>query len=326
MRGLQDPVLINEWHSVIKSEDLQDKPAQAIILGERIVLYRTADGTPHAMRDLCVHRGAALSLGHVQDDLLVCPYHGWMYDEQGRCVCIPAQQERKIPSKSATSVYSCKEKYGLVWVNMGQPADDIPVFEEHEDPSYRSVVSGPYRVKAAAPRVLENFLDFSHLMWLHAGLLGSPDHPDVPDYKVMPHNGGIRTEAVPIYRPHADASGKSTVNLYVKEALRPLTGKFRKETEGSGDVIAMMLNTRPVLANETICYIVISRNFAHDVPDDKYVEFQDLVMGQDTAVVESQEPEYLPLDLQAELSLKSDQMSIAYRKWLKELGVTIGTA
>ena len=129
-----------------------------------------------------------------------------------------------------------------------------------------------------------------------------------------------------IGRSNASVSPRKTVNLYVKEALRPLTGKFRKETEGSGDVIAMVLNTRPVSENETVAHIIISRNFAFDVPDQKYVDFQDLVMGQDTAIVASQEPGFLPLDLQAELSLKSDQMSVAYRKWLKELGVTIGTA
>jgi hypothetical protein len=37
-------------------------------------------------------------------------------------------------------------------------------------------------------------------------------------------------------------------------------------------------------------------------------------------------PEMLPLDLQAELHLRSDRTAIAYRKWLRQLGLKYGTA
>ena len=55
-------------------------------------------------------------------------------------------------------------------------------------------------------------------------------------------------------------------------------------------------------------------------------EFQDKVAGQDTPIVESQRPELLPLDLQTELHLKSDRTAIAYRQWLKKIGLKYGTA
>jgi phenylpropionate dioxygenase-like ring-hydroxylating dioxygenase large terminal subunit len=51
-----------------------------------------------------------------------------------------------------------------------------------------------------------------------------------------------------------------------------------------------------------------------------------LIIDQDVPIVESQRPELLPLDLQTELHLRSDRTAIAYRKWLKELGVTFGVA
>ena len=53
---------------------------------------------------------------------------------------------------------------------------------------------------------------------------------------------------------------------------------------------------------------------------------QDKIVGQDRPIVESQRPELLPLDLQAELHLRSDRTAIAYRKWLTDLGLTFGTA
>jgi hypothetical protein len=51
-----------------------------------------------------------------------------------------------------------------------------------------------------------------------------------------------------------------------------------------------------------------------------------MITLQDVPIVESQRPELLPLDLQAELHLRSDRTAIAYRKWLRELGLTFGTS
>ena len=36
-------------------------------------------------------------------------------------------------------------------------------------------------------------------------------------------------------------------------------------------------------------------------------------------------PERIPLDLREELHVRSDRLAVAYRRWLKELGVTYGT-
>ena len=59
---------------------------------------------------------------------------------------------------------------------------------------------------------------------------------------------------------------------------------------------------------------------------EEYDAFQYSIFSQDVPIVESQRPELLPLDLQAELHLRSDRLAIAYRSWLRELGLTFGTA
>ena len=51
------------WHPVGYSHEIKsDEPFGSILLDEAIVVWRTSDGKPHAMRDLCIHRGTALSL------------------------------------------------------------------------------------------------------------------------------------------------------------------------------------------------------------------------------------------------------------------------
>ena len=59
---LNDPVLVNEWHVVARTTDVQEgKPFRARLLGEDLVLWRVGDRVM-AWQDLCVHRGTRLSL------------------------------------------------------------------------------------------------------------------------------------------------------------------------------------------------------------------------------------------------------------------------
>src|ERR1700690_633183 len=79
--GLNDPLLLNEWFAVAWTSSLPENKLQAArVLGQDLVLWRTSDGV-HAWKDLCVHRGAKLSLGAItrkeNGACVVCPYHGW---------------------------------------------------------------------------------------------------------------------------------------------------------------------------------------------------------------------------------------------------------
>src|SRR5436305_566446 len=74
------------------------KPFAITILGERIVIWRTADGGLHALEDRCVHRLAPLSLGRCEGERLRCMYHGLLYEADGRVVEIPGQEV--IPAKA----------------------------------------------------------------------------------------------------------------------------------------------------------------------------------------------------------------------------------
>jgi vanillate O-demethylase monooxygenase subunit len=89
---------------------------------------------------------------------------------------------------------------------------------------------------------------------------------------------------------------------------------------------SMLCTVTPVAPSESLSWAVMALNYAHEVPEEDLVSFQDRVTGQDIPIVESQRPELLPLDLQAELHVRSDRMAVAYRRWLKERGLRYGTA
>src|ERR1700722_8408262 len=119
------------WFPIASAYSVESKPKQFKLLGETIVAYRDKDG-PVAFKDMCAHRGAALSNGWLTDGNLTCPYHGWQYDRSGACVSIPSLLPgAKIPSHARAVAYQAKEAYGLVWVCMSQNQASIPEWPDN---------------------------------------------------------------------------------------------------------------------------------------------------------------------------------------------------
>lgn len=161
--------LRNAWYAAGWSSDLGFEPLARTMLDEPVVLFRTEDGEAHALRDACPHRFAPLSLGKVTADRIACPYHGLEFDGSGKCVRNP-HGKGTTPASLAVPSYPVSERYGMVWVWMGDkdqadPAKvaDIPRLE---DEAY-SWISGSLHVQANYQLVLDNLLDLTHVEFLH---------------------------------------------------------------------------------------------------------------------------------------------------------------
>ena len=323
---VQDKVLRSDWIVACKAEEVLEKPLQVIIMGERVVIFRNEEGV-HAFKDLCVHRGASLSLGCVKDGHLVCPYHGWEYNSDGDCTKIPQlPKERSIPLKAKAEKYGCIEQYGFIWVNLENNSVPLFTYKEDQDSSYRHVLWGPQAVEANPPRIVENFLDVSHLAFVHEGFLGEQTHAVIGDYKVHQGEDSLYSDEIAIFQPDPDGTGQAKYVYYTYEIIRPLTVRFTKLDKESGHTMAILLTILPVEKEKSVAYGILSFNYETGTTDQEVVEFQDMIFAQDKPIVENQKPEDLPLDLQVELSLVCDRMSIAYRQYLTKLGVVLGTA
>jgi phenylpropionate dioxygenase-like ring-hydroxylating dioxygenase large terminal subunit len=322
---VEDNVLRSDWIVASKIDDIKEEPKQVVLMGERIVLFRNEEGI-HAFKDLCIHRGASLSLGCVKDGNLVCNYHGWEYNSEGTCVKIPQLPEgRSIPLKAKAMKYSCKEAYGFVWINLNNNNPEFFSYPPYTDENYRNVLWGPQEVNANPPRVVENFLDVGHLAFIHEGFLGVQEHAVINDYDVHTTEDRIYCDEIAVFQPDPDGSGQSKDVFYTYEIIRPLTVLFTKRDPDTENKMTILLTIMPVEDRKSIAFGVMSFNYDTGTTDQEIIEFQDMIFAQDKPIVENQKPEELPLDLQVELSLKCDRMSIAYRQYLKKLGVTLGT-
>ncbi|HEY1419808.1 MAG TPA: aromatic ring-hydroxylating dioxygenase subunit alpha [Candidatus Dormibacteraeota bacterium] len=312
-------MLVDDWHAVARVEDLaRGGPIGARLLGEDIVVWRAGDQVI-AWSDLCVHRGTRLSLGRVVDgSRLECAYHGWTYGADGRCVRIPAHPEQAPPSKARTATYRAAVAHGVVWVTLGSGASGIPTFDLLDDPNHQVLPAGPYRVGASGPRVVENFLDVGHFPFVHEGILGDRDRPEIADYEARIEADGVVATGVQVFQPDPYGTGRGSTVTYTYRVHRPLAASLVKHGELS---FGILLSVTPHEATDSTAWMWMAINYE---PPAGMVEFQDRIFAQDRPILESQRPELLPLDLQAELHLRSDRTAIAYRRWLARLGVRTG--
>lgn len=93
------------------SEAVKDKPVGVDILDTRIVLFRDESGVVRCLDDACPHRGAPLSDGWVATDketghsCVVCPYHGWAFDAEGKLRDVPSADKGTWPKRPIINNY-----------------------------------------------------------------------------------------------------------------------------------------------------------------------------------------------------------------------------
>lgn len=321
--------LSNCWHPVAYSEEIGgESPFPAKLLGESIVVWRGENGQPHAMRDLCIHRGTALSLGHLVDDCIVCPYHGWRYDSTGACVLIPQTASENVPSKARVDSYHCQERYGLIWVAMADPVYPLPSVPELENNEWQVIHTGPYEWDCDASRQVENFTDFGHFPWVHPGLLGDVNRPVVPDHTVevkdhVLHYVVVRPEAsntddFPVFA-NEEAVAPERRSRY--ELHCPYTIALRLGWGGEKGMVYFFAS-QPISKDSCRGYCIVARNYDFDKPEKLIQDFEDTIFSQDKHVVLSQRPEMVPFDLADELHLKFDAVAVNYRRTMEKEGLS----
>jgi phenylpropionate dioxygenase-like ring-hydroxylating dioxygenase large terminal subunit len=314
------------WHPVAYADTLGTDPLRVVLFGEALVLWRDSGGAAHVLRDLCIHRGTALSLGRVVGDQLMCPYHGWRYGSDGVCKAIPQLEDpTRVPGKARVPSHRCQERYGLLWVALDEPRWPLPEVPELESPQdWQVVPCGPFSWASDASRQVENFTDFGHFPWVHPGLLGDPERPVVPNYSVEIDDHVLRYDVV---RPEAPNSDEFPVFANEETAAPERRSRYQLHLPytivlrlgwGGERGMVYFFASQPVGEQACTGYLLIARNYDRDQPVKVLQDFEDTIFEQDRHVVESQRPERVPFDLAAEMHLKFDAVAISYRKAMRE--------
>jgi phenylpropionate dioxygenase-like ring-hydroxylating dioxygenase large terminal subunit len=159
------------WHPVCTSAQLSARdsaPLRVRLLGEDFVAFRDSDGKVGVMEELCMHRGASLALGRVEEGGIRCLYHGWKFNVNGGVMETPNHDDQKYRDKLRAPAFPVREEGGIIWAYVGskefEPAFSRYAFMDAQ-PEHRVVL----RINVACNylQLVEGGEDTSHVGVLH---------------------------------------------------------------------------------------------------------------------------------------------------------------
>jgi phthalate 4,5-dioxygenase oxygenase subunit len=128
-RYWQPVALVDEFNPVLDPR-MEKRAVKALrVLGQDLVLFRDGQGRWGLLDRGCPHRGADLSFGRNEGDGLRCPFHGWKFDVNGKCLETPAEPPAlKMCDRVRQRNYPVIEKSGILFGWFGDEGSAPPPF------------------------------------------------------------------------------------------------------------------------------------------------------------------------------------------------------
>jgi phthalate 4,5-dioxygenase len=171
-RYWQPLALVDEFDA---SQDAQMalRPVKPIrLLGQDFVLFKDEQGKFGLLDRDCPHRGADLSYGRREGEGLRCPFHGWMFNVNGKCLETPGEPVgSKLCDRITQRAYPVQEKNGLLFAYLGDlvPGQMPPAFADFD--CFVAPLSHVFSFKGFLEcnwvQALEVGIDPAHASFLH---------------------------------------------------------------------------------------------------------------------------------------------------------------
>lgn len=315
------------WYATAKIEDLKKGPQPFRLMGEDLVLFLDAAGNPAALADRCCHRTAKLSKGWCENGHIVCGYHGWTYDRDGKCVRIPQYPEGSpVSGNIATPAYRCQSRYGYAWVALDEPLADLFDIPEDSDPAFRRIDQFYEEWNCAPIRMMENSFDNAHFSFVHKATFGQIDQPKPEKYEMKETDYGFYAEStVPILNPpiahQVTGSTEPTTKRHMRNAWY-MPFSRRLDMEYPSGIRHIIFNCATPMDDGRIKLVQwLYRNDTEaDCPTAKLIEWDAVITAEDKDILESTDPDAcIDISRRIEQHMPSDRGGMIMRKRLLEL-------
>ncbi len=234
-----------------------------------------------------------------------------------------------MPDRARAAAHEVTIAYGLVWVRLepGWPTR-IPGCPGWDEAGTKMVTGSPYDLATSAERRVENLVDLSHFAWVHDGSLGDRSQPVPPVPELRRVAGELRFDYDPPplgFDPDPRAlTGWSAYRLGMPFTVDIAFGHPPAEGRDSADDPAAVASriwftVTPTSSVTCRTFWFVGRSTDLEGDDAPYLAFQDQIVAEDRPVVESSDPAEIDLTGSEESSVRSDRISIHYRRWLREL-------
>ena len=160
------------WMPIGAVSEFEQRSIKAVrLLGEDLTLYKDLSGTFGLVDRHCPHRRADMSYGFVEACGIRCNYHGWLFDQDGKCTEQPyedvATPDARFKDKVRIKAYSVETRAGLIWAYLGpEPAPLVPNWEPFTwKNGFVQIVFAD--VPCNWLQCQENSIDPLHFEWMH---------------------------------------------------------------------------------------------------------------------------------------------------------------
>jgi NAD(P)-dependent dehydrogenase (short-subunit alcohol dehydrogenase family)/phenylpropionate dioxygenase-like ring-hydroxylating dioxygenase large terminal subunit len=273
------------------------------------VLFRDADGAAQCISNVCPHRGSSLADGTLyKDGTLACPFHGWRFNGAGACTLIPSRRDHEVDvlvPRARTDAYATVEKYGLIWVCLGDDPDAAsPIFDlpEWGDDAFRFTVNEEIWEADYHTAKFTN-LDYVHLPVVHGILFQGNENPiQAPEHKITVTEHGYQSKMRVNSKPsegvwgemrEKDAKVESIMKFFVPGLT--LRGQVEIGGIGSGEFNIFYEFTTPIDEHRTMMRHYFLRNYRLEEDFDTEHTRRNLQnVHQDKRLAETQRPVVAP--------------------------------
>ena len=233
-----------------------------------------------------------------------------------------------IRLKDGTTPLKVQERYGYVRTTLSDDPRQLYDIPEFEEQGRRLVPAGCISARCSGLRAVENFLDLAHLPFVHPNILGIEEQAGVEQYEVEIAESGneIWATECKFYRPLAGAFGErfGEIGHYKYRVAHPFSAIIYMTCpikEDAWDLIGLFIQPVEEDRSDLHSFLLV---FDEDSSDTDLLQFQQFIFVQDRVILENQVPLLLPLDPRHERPTRADASSVAYRRWLRQNGVTYG--
>jgi phenylpropionate dioxygenase-like ring-hydroxylating dioxygenase large terminal subunit len=323
-----DPALRRSWHPVARAGDVAEQPHAVMLLGEPWVLYRSG-GRVRAFADRCPHRGCPLTLGHCEAGVLQCAYHGWRFDEDGRCVEIPALGVGATLPKAArlTAAATVTEAHGMVFLAPEPPIAPLGTIPEADDATFMAGLLPTLRARASAGLLADNFLDIAHFPFIHAGTFGTDEAAEVVPFTVTRDDWSFSVSYEHPFAHREDPGVAAGIRPLIQtrrltyRLCAPFHLRLRIDFVDAGGSNVIGFFIQPETDESCRLFTTLWRD---DLDGDaermaEAVEFELEVLREDLRIQEAYHELMLPLDPTAEVHTRADRATLELRRVLADL-------
>jgi len=215
----REAIFTRSWQWICHEEKLREQGSYVAdeVAGHAVLIARAEDGKLRAFYNVCKHRAHQLLSGEGKASRIVCPYHAWTYELDGRLRGAPHTKGMADfdPKGICLDEVRVEEFGGFVYVSLDK--DAVPLAEQSGGlgdeirkwaPDVSRLTFGhrlTYDIRANWKCVVDNFLECYHCPVAHKDFCTLVD---MDTYRVTTHG---------IYSSHMAEAGKGANSAYSVE-------------------------------------------------------------------------------------------------------------